>query len=302
MSATPRPRPPHTMTQVMRPSCEVIGLPEIHSYIGPGINNFGAPCIMKSLAAYWWSDGTAWDKDSSTSKKSKKVFAANDPLLMQGAKAKGRRHHLVFAHGVSLLPAAPVADWVGLGLPLEWVSLVDQNKGESITIFAPRHVKADVEGKHEVATIRFFAGTSMGLGDLSVCCDPADHLGTYASQTPNTVFLGMSTADTMGSLIAWFITNLANTIIKVIVGEIASHLSSRFEHYVTRALANAASLLMAQALRALRWAGGPAITHALPFATDHGLEAAFNMADGRFDHTSIDDGIADLWDEYAVLP
>lgn len=304
MTATPRPRPSATMTQVVRPTCEIYGAPELHSYIGPGINSFGSPCLMRGEGALWWSDGTAWDTEGSTSKKSTTVFAANDALLMQGGKAKGRRHHLVFVVGVSLFPPAPVAlaGHTPFHVPGEWIDPIDQDKGKSIAIFAPRHVKADIDGQHEVATLRIPGGSAMGVGNFSVCCDPADHFGTFASQTPNTVFLGMTMADTIGAIIAWNITNLANTILKLLVEAAISRVSRRLAEYISRQIGRAANVVVREALQAARNLGGRWFAPIAKRAAKKGIAAAFDMPDGRFDHTNIDDGIADLWDEYVVSP
>jgi hypothetical protein len=304
MTATPRPRPPTTMTQVMRPSCEVYGAPELHTYLGPGINNFGSPCLMSAEIALWWSDGTAWDADEDTSKKSATVFAANDPLLKQASKAAGRKHHLVLALGQSLVPPAPVAMWGqnGLHLPLEWVDAATQDKGESTAIYAPRHVRADIDGTHDVATLRWPGGASMGPGNLSVCCDPIDSPLTFAHQTPNTVFLGMTTADTVGSMVAWLITSVANGLLKLLVDRLVGHLSKQLAKYLSRAIGRAALPVVRQLLRLARRAGVYGVETASAAGIDAALESFFNMPDGRFDHSSIDDGIADLWDEHMVSP
>lgn len=304
MSATPRPRPPATMTQVMRPSCEVYGGPEVHTYIGPGINNFGSPCIMTAELSLWWSDGTAWDVEEDTSKKSATVFAANDALLKQGASAKGRHHHLLLAMGRSLVPPAPVAVWghTGTHLPGEWVDPVSQDKGESTAIFAPRHVKADVDGTREVATLRWPGGGAMGAGNLAVCCDPVDSPATFARQTPNTVFLGMTTADTLGSMVAWIITNVANGILKMLIERAAAHISRPLARYLSRAVGRAAVGAMRQLLRLARWAGVLAVESAASAAIESALGSIFNVEEAHFDPTAIDDDIADAWDDYAVSP
>ena len=301
---TPTPRPAKTMTQVMRPTCEVIGAPEVHSYIGPGINNFGSPCLMRSPMALWWSDGTAWDAEKDTTKKSTTVFAANDPLLKQGAQAKGRRHHLVMAVGVSILPPAPMAvsGATGVRLPGQWVSVMDQDKGESLTIFAPRHVKADIAGEQEVAVLRWPGGGAMGPGNLSVCCDPIDHPLTFAHQSPNSVFLGMTRADTIGSMVGWFATALANALLKMVIERSVSWLSKRLARWFSRQILRAASRAVREFLRVLRALGVRGFEPAAQWVAKNGLAAVFNVEEARFDHTTIDDHIADFWDTHMETP
>ena len=304
MTATPHPCSPTTMTQVLRPTCEVYGAPELHTYFGPGLNSFGSPCLMSAELALWWSDGAAWDSEADTSKKSATVFAANDPLLKQAASAKGRKHHLVLAIGPSILPPAPVAMWgqTGMHLPGEWVDVATQDKGESTAIFAPRDVQADIDATHEVATLRWPAGASMGPANLSVCCDPIDSLGTFAMQTPNTVFLGMTTADTFGALLSWFITDLANGVLKLVIGRVVGRLSKTLARQVSRAIGRVAGAVLRQFFRLARRAGVFAIETAATAAIGAALESAFNLEGGRFDHAAIDDDLADLWDTYAVSP
>ena len=304
MSATPRPRPPATMTQVMRPSCEVYGGPEVHTYLGPGINNFGSPCLMSAELSLWWSDGTAWDAEADTSKKSATVFAANDALLKQGASAKGRQHHLLVAVGQSLVPPAPVAVWghTGMHLPGEWVDPVSQDKGESTAIFGPRHVKADVDGVTNVATLRWLGGGASGPGNLAVCCDPADVPFTFARQTPSTVFLGMTTADTLGSMVAWVITSVANGILKTLIERVAAHISRPLARYLSRAVGRAATGATRQLLRLARRAGVSAVEAATSAAIEAALASIFNVEEARFDHTAIDDDLADAWDALMVSP
>lgn len=304
MTTAPRPRPPTVMTQVMRPSCEVHGAPELHSYFGVGINSFGSPCVMEAPEALWWSDGAAWDADDETSKKSATVFAANDALLQQGADAKGRKHHLVLAVGASLMPPAPVATWghTGMHLPFEWVNVIDRDSGESTALFGPRHVRADIDGGKQVATIRWPGGGAAGPGNLAVCCDPADHVGTFASQTPSTVFLGMTHGDTAGALIAFTIANLGNTIIKLLVEKLAAFGSRRLAARLRRSIGRAASRALRALLRATRELGITAFGHAAERVEEEALARAFNVDEAAFEHTAIDDGIADLWDAHVVLP
>lgn len=297
-------RPPKTMTQVLRPSCELHALPEVHSYFGPGINNFGSPCLMVAEMAVWYSTGTVWDEARETSAKSSTVFAANDALLKQGSQAKGRKHHFLFAVGQSLLPPAPVAVWgmAGMHLPGEWVDPIKRDNAESTAIFAPRHVKADVAGTEEVATLRYFGGGHRGPGNLAVCCDPFDHPATFASQTPNTVFLGMSQADTWGSQIGWLLATLANGLLKMLVDHVVGHFSELAAKYLRRALAAFVIGVVRQCLAALRYVGVTAAGFAAGAALDRLSSAFFNVDSASFDHTAIDDGIADLWDEYVVSP
>lgn len=291
-----------TMTQVMRPTCEVYSVLEKHSYFGPGINNFGSPCIMVAELAFWWSTGTAWDEDEETSKKSTTVFAANDPLLKQGHNAKGRKHHLIIAVGQSLLPPAPVAvsGATAVPLPMQWVDVIKKDKGESTAIFGPRHVKADVEGTNEVATMRYSGGAARGFGNLAVCCDPMDHPLTFASQTPNTVFLGMTQADTDGAWLAWFIAAAANAILDAVIEKVASGMSKPLRRYVTRLIGRTAGMALRQLLRLARRAGVFVVEQGAAAAIDAGIESAFNMEEGRFDHTDFDDNIADAIEDHWV--
>jgi hypothetical protein len=279
-------------------------MPEIHTYIGPGINNFGCPCVMTADFSLWWSSGTAWDAEADTSKKSTTVFAANDALLKQGSKAKGRQHHLMLAMGKSLLPSAPVAVWgnAGVHLPGEWVDLINQDKGESTAIFAPRHVKADIDGSNEVATLRWPGGGCVGPANLSVCCDPIDSPFTLAHQTPNTVFLGMTTADTAGCMIGWFIAAVANGVVKLMIQRVAGIASRQLARYLARVIGRAATAAIRQLLRLARWAGVRAVDFGASSAIQSALGSFFNVAEARFDHTAIDDDIADDWDEYVVSP
>ena len=142
----------------------------------------------------------------------------------------------------------------------------------------------------------------MGPSNLAVCCDPVDNPLTFAHQTPNTVFLGMTTADTLGSLIAWAITAVANGVLKMLVERVVGMISKPLARYLSRAIGRAASTAVRQILRLARWAGVLTVESAAGAAIEATLGSIFNVEEARFDHTAIDDDIADAWDTYVVSP
>ena len=291
---------PHTsvMTQVVRPDCEVVGRLEHHGYLGPG-KLFGLVpgATMITPHALWWSQGTAWDNDPESSKRSRTVFAANDPLLRQWSRTNKRRHHLVSAGGASILPVTAVLavcneDSAGARLgPFE-----GSGEGRSTAMFGPRHVVASIDGAKTVATLRFDPGGASGKWNFLVCCDPIAHPYSFATQTPNTVFLGMTSGDTASALtkvasravldlgINWVIDELTGKVFHGLAGPALRMIERRFPALV-RSVLRPFSRQLADGAAGLASAGLGAVAQTLL---------------GELEADASDDAFADDWDEYAV--
>lgn len=298
-----RPPPPRTMTQVMRPDAEVVGPIEMHGYLGLSV---APPGLMKAEFAFWWSEGTAWDTNEKTSKKSRTVFAANDPLIRQDSEAKGRTHHLHYAAGVSLTPPPKPAVAFG-ALPGARRGVFDDDSGESTTIFAPRHVLASIDETHKVAVVRFLDGGYAGPANLGVCCDPLHIPNTIMWQTPSSVFLGMTWGDTVASMATWLwrsaLNGLLTFAIKKITGHLMDRLIDQMAVFAAKWVSEAMQLALTQVIR-------PAVVE---FIRLNGRASARNGAKnaGKWairqvsghspaingnDMPGVDDQIADLWD------
>lgn len=305
----PTARPPRTMTQVMRPDAEVIGPIEIHGYLGLSV---APPGLMKSEVAFWWSEGTAWDTKEGSSKKSRTVFSANDPLIRHGSEAKGRTHHLYHAEGLSLTPPPKPAIAYG-PLPGARRGFFEDDSGESSTIFAPRKVLASIDGTHKVAVVRFIDGSYLGPGNLGLCCDPFHIPNSLLCQTPSSVFLGMTQGDTVASAAAWAwrsgLNGLLNFALKKATGHMADRLIDQMGSAVTRYVSEAARLAVVRVIRPavvefVRANGGAAARNGAKNAGKWGFRQLFNHSPtvNSNDTSSVDDQIADMWDACTESP
>lgn len=297
---------PRTMTQVMRPDAEVIGPLEVHGYVGLSV---APPGLMKSEFALWWSEGTAWDTNEKSSKKSRTVFAANDPLIRHDSEAKGRTHYLHQATGLSLTPPPKPAIAYG-PLPGARRGFFEDDSGESTTIFAPRSVLASIDETHKVAVVRFFGGGYGGTANLGVCCDPMHMPTTIMWQTPSSVFLGMTSGDTWISIAAWMWRSALNGLLTFALKKITGHLMDRFIDQLAALAARWVSEAMRVVVsRVIR----PAVAE---FLRVHGRGAARSVAKnaGKWgirqvtghapavngsEISGVDDQMADLWDACA---
>lgn len=304
---TPRFRP--TMCQVMRPGAHVVGPLEMHGYVGLSV---APPGLMKSEFALWWSAGTAWDTNEKSSKTSETVFAANDRLMQHGSEAKGRTHYLLYTAGVSLTP--PPKPAVAFGpLPYSRKGFLEDDSGESATIFAPRHVRASIDGEREVAVIMFFRGSYGGVGNLSVCSDPLHLPLTLMTQTPSSVFLGMTEGDAVASMTMWLVRSVANGILSYAIKKASGHLMDRvidqmarqLTRYVSEGVRDVLSRVLRPAVSELARTHGPGVARgAAKNATKWGIRQAVGHSpavNGADTSTAADD-IADLWDDYVESP
>lgn len=294
-------RPPtDVMTQVVRPDCEVVGRIEMHGYLGPGRIAGLAPCpMMFTPNALWTSEGPAWDDDPESSKKSRTVFAANDALLQQWSHTKKRRHHLVTAAGLSLMPLPGLLavcndDSAAARLgPLEGA-----DEGSATAIFGPRHVVASVDGERTVATLRYSPGGASGWGNFLVCSDPVFHPLSTATQTPNTVLLGMTAGDTAAAITKYLSRMVLDLAISWLIDKLTGHLAERLLGRVLRQLERRLPALVSRVLRPF----SPQLADATASAAAGGLGLIDEAIRGELHADASDDAFADDWDEYMVSP
>lgn len=303
MTSRLRQRPPtDVMTQVVRPDCEVIGKAELHSYLGPGRITGLAPCPwMYAPFALWWSQGTAWDSDPGSSRKSKTVFAANDPLLQQWSRTKKRRHHLISATGLSIAPQPGMLavcndDSAGARLgPFE-----GNDEGSSTAIFGPRHVVASIDGAHTVATLRRNAGGASGWLNFLVCCDPSDHPGTFATQAPSTVLLGMTAGDTAAAITKVASRFVLDTAIHWVIDKVTGGLAGGLAGPALRVIERRFPALVRQVLRPFLGPITDQVASGLAAPIEHAVESIRGL--GELTADASDDAFADDWDTYVVSP
>lgn len=296
-----RRRPPtDVMTQVVRPDCEVVGRLEMHAYLGPGKIAGLVPCpSMFTPNALWSSQGTAWDTDPASSKKSRSVFASNDPLLQQWSRTKKRRHHLIAAGGLSLLPLPGLVavcneDSAGAQLgPFE-----GNAEGSTTAIFGPRHVVASIDGARTVATLRYRAGGSAGWCNFLVCSDPIGVPTSFATQTPNTVLLGMTAGDTASAISKVASRMVLDLAIAFVIDELTGHLADKLLGRLLRQLERRVPALVARVLRPL----SKPLADAAAGAASGGLGLLDQAIRGELQADASDDAFADDWDEYMVSP
>ncbi len=297
-----RHRPPTAlMTQALRPDCEVIGRLEVHPYFGPGKALGTADCLMVGVGT-WWSEGTAWDQGPEATRKSPTVIAAHDALLQQHTKATKRRHHLTQAMGIALTTIPGVlASCMEDSRAARTSPFEGSDNGKSEAIFGPRDVLAAVEGTQPVAVIRYGAGSNTGRFNFTVCSLPMRHPVSRASQTPSSVFLGMSNGDTAAAWISTIVSIVTDFVIDLLIAALAGALVEL-----------GGPLLVELAELALaRWCGPlviASIRGLLQQAINNGLKAglkalikgatrlAHDGRDLRTDPSDGDDQIADLWD------
>jgi hypothetical protein len=307
MTALPAQRPPTAvMTQALRPDCEVVGRTEVHPYMGPG-TALGLRAEMIGVGL-WWSEGPAWDDHAESSHPSASVFAANDPVLMQRSLAKKRHHHLISALGVSIVPMpGQIAMCLEDSANARCGPFEGSHAGKSSAIFGPRHVLAAIEGPKSVAVIRYSPGSHSGRCNFTVCSTPADHFVDRAVQTPSTVFLGMTSGDTVGAWVSTVVCIAIDAAINALIGALCAAL---FElggpllfGLAERVLARWLGPIVIGAVRSLIRPVIKKGTKALiKFLIRQGIRAAHDGRDLRADPSDGDDGIADLWDDHLVSP
>jgi hypothetical protein len=294
------------MTQALRPDCEVVGYMELHPYMGPG-KALGLPAEMVGVGL-WWSEGPAWDEHAESSRKSPTVFAANDPVLMQRSLAKKRHHHLVSAVGVSIVPMpGQIAVCLEDSANARCGPFEGSHSGKSSAIFGPRHVLAAVEGPKSVAVIRYSAGSHSGFFNFTVCGKPVDHFVDRAVQTPSTVFLGMTSGDTVDAWVSTVVCLAIDAAINALINALTAALFALggplvfgfVERLLARWLAPVAIAAIRRIIQPMIASGIKAL---IKFLIKQGIRAAHDGRDIRADPSDNDDGIADLWDEYVVSP
>ncbi len=292
------------MTQALRPDCEVISKFEVHPYFGPGKVMESAPCMMAGVGV-WWSEGTAWDQGPETTRKSPTVIAAHDALLQQHTKATKRRHHLTQAAGFSLtaLPGFPATCGEDSGAartsPFE-----GSDNGKSSAIFGPRDVLAAVEGTQPVAVIRYNAGTNAGWCNFTVCSLLVDLPIVWSTQTPSTVFLGMTKGDTAAAWISTIGTIVTDLLLSYVLGKVAGALVKLAGPLIGRLSQLAVDRWFSPAVAA--WLRGT-LTSVGEVGLKSGLTSGFRslirLAHGGSDlsteFSDRNDDIADIWDACA---
>ncbi|MDB4928573.1 MAG: hypothetical protein JWM10_1057 [Myxococcaceae bacterium] len=307
MTALPAHRPPTAvLAQALRPDCELVGYLEPHPYMGPG-KALGLPAEMIGLGL-WWSEGPAWDDHAESSRKSTSVFAANDQVLMQRSLAKKRHHHLVSAVGVSIIPMpGQIAVCMEDSANARCGPFEGSHSGKSSAIFGPRHVLAAVEGPKSVAVIRYSEGSHSGFFNFTVCGKPADHFVDRAVQAPSTVFLGMTSGDTVDAWVSTVVCIAIDAAINALIDALAVALFELggpvlfglAERLLARWLAPVAIAAVRGLIQPMIKKGTKAL---IKFLIKQGIRAAHDGRDLRADPADNDDGIADLWDEYVVSP
>lgn len=296
-----RHRPPtEVMTQVVRPDCEIVGRLEMHAYLGPGKIAGLVPCpSMFTPKALWSSEGTAWDTDPESSKKSRSVFAANDPLLQQWSRTKKRRHHLIAAGGLSLMPLPGLVavcneDSAGAQLgPFEGSA-----EGSSTAIFGPRHVMASIDGARTVATLRYRAGGSAGWCNFLVCCDPIGVPASFATQAPSTVLLGMTAGDTASAISKVASRMVLDLAISFAIDAVVGHFADKLFGRLLRQLERRVPTLVRMVLRPF----SKPLADTVAGAASGALGLLDQAIRGELQADAGDDAFADDWDEYMVSP
>jgi len=297
-----RHRPPTAlMTQALRPDCEVIGKFEVHPYFGPGKAMGAVPCLMAGVGI-WWSEGTAWDQGPAATRKSATVIAAHDAVLQQHTKATKRRHHITSATGlaVTVMPGL-AAGCIEDSSAARTSPFEGSDNGKSDAIFGPRDILAAVEGTQPIAVIRYGAGSNMGRFNFTVCSLPMRHPVSRASQTPSSVFLGMSDGDTAGAWISTIVSIITDFVIDLLIAALAGALvelgGPLLVELAELAIARWCGPLVIASIRGLlQQAINRGLKEGLKALIKGAIRLAHDGRDLRTDPSDGDDQIADLWD------